>query len=78
MINKAITITLLFILILACDKKSENENISQQEILKPKDSLKSASVQKPENDIQYAINVEKIDSVQFNSTRKKPHQLRRI
>lgn len=78
MIKKAIATTLLFLLILAsCDKKSDNENLSQQEILKPKDSLESVSVQKQENDIQYTINVEKIDSVQFNSIKKKTTQIKK-
>ena len=74
--KKLISILLFLLIIVGCDKKSDNENLSSSEIQKPKDSLESVSVEKPEKDIQYNITVEKIDSLDYrhfaikNATKK--------
>ena len=53
------------------EKKTEQENLTKNEIVKPNDSVKSVSVEKTEKQIQYTITVEKIDSLQYHSEKKK-------
>lgn len=53
------------------EKKTEQENITKNKIENPNDSIKSVSVEKPEKSIQHTITVEKIDSLQYHSTKKK-------
>ena len=53
------------------EKKTELENLSKTEIQKPNDSVKSVSMMKSEKAIQYTIKVEKIDSLQYHSVKKK-------
>lgn len=55
------------------EKKAELENLTKTEIQKPEDSsnLKTASAEKPEKMLQYYITVEKIDSLQYHSEKKK-------
>ena len=72
-----ILITIFGFVIQSCKKEHEQENLSKTEVQKPKDSVKSVSVIKPEKDIQYSINVERIDSLDYrhfaikNATKKK-------
>ena len=53
------------------EKKTEQENLTKNEIGKPNDSIKSVSTEKSEKQIQYTITVEKIDSLQYHSEKKK-------
>ncbi len=53
------------------EKKTELENLTKNEIVKTNDSVKSVSVEKTEKQIQYTITVEKIDSLQYHSEKKK-------
>lgn len=49
----------------SCKKETEQENLSKTEVQKPKDSTESVLVEKPEKEIQYSIEVEKIDSLEY-------------
>lgn len=60
-----ILITLFGFILQSCKKETEQENLSETEIQKSKDSVESVSVEKPEKDIQYSIEVEKIDSLEY-------------
>jgi hypothetical protein len=57
----------------SCDKekKTEQENLTDTEIQKTEDSIKSVAKEKPRKSFQYTITVEEIDSFQFNAVKKK-------
>jgi len=62
------------------EKKYELENIPKSEIQKTEDSVNSitVSVEKPEKTLQYSITVEKIDSLQYYSVKKKTAPKKKI
>lgn len=49
----------------SCKKETEQENLSKTEVQKLKDSVKSIIVEEPEKELQYSIEVEKIDSLEY-------------
>lgn len=53
------------------EKKNEQENFTENKIEKPSDSVKSVFLEKPEKSIRYTTTVEKIDSLQYHSVKKK-------
>lgn len=57
----------------SCDKekKSEQKNLTETEIHKTEDSIKSAAEENYGKSFQYTITVEEIDSLQFNAVKKK-------
>ena len=63
-----------FVMILqACEKKTDHEILQQTKIERPKDSsnLKTTPIEKLERDIIYDFTVEKIDSLEYRSIKKK-------
>ncbi|GGG65989.1 hypothetical protein [Epilithonimonas arachidiradicis] len=49
----------------SCKKETEQENLSKTEVQKPKDTVKSTIVEKPEKELQSSIEVSKIDSLEY-------------
>ncbi|UQB69679.1 hypothetical protein [Epilithonimonas zeae] len=50
----------------SCKKETKQENLSKTEVQKPKDSVELVSVENPEKKLQYSIEVEKIDSLEYH------------
>lgn len=65
--NKAFQIILVTLFAFqSCKKETEQENLSKIEVQKPKDTVKSVSVEKPKKELHYSIEVEKIDSLEYH------------